>query len=361
MRTDEIAAVIGEFDLGGKFLSAISHPQGHINDTYIVSCDATGRVKQYVLQRINRNVFHNPELQMENIGRVLNHLQARERDPRRVLALVPTRDGAAFCKDNHGEYWRTYVYIENTKTCDVIDTPEQAYQAALSFGRFQNHLADLPEPRLRETIPDFHHTPKRFLAFEKTAADDPLGRSRDAGPEMELAYKHRGLAGVLTGLLERGKVPERVAHNDTKINNVLFDSKTGEGLAVLDLDTVMPGLSLFDFGDLVRGSVSAGAEDDEDLSKVSVRLPIFEGLARGFLEGAGNVLTKPERAHLAVSAKILAYELGLRFLTDFLAGDVYFKTIRPQQNLKRCRTQFRLVGKLIESEGKMSRVVQKLA
>ncbi len=362
-RPAEVEAACRRFDIPGEFVEVEPYVVGHINDTFKLTYAETGRQRHYILQRINRRIFREPEAQMANIERVLTHLGTKEKDPRRVGRLVRAKDGKAFWFDREGtgEYWRAYDFIEGSMSLDIVETPEQAHEAARVFGRFQSLLADLPGPRLSETILGFHDTPARLEAFEGAVSSDSHGRVREVGPEIEWARGQRAAAGVLMSLQKSGDIPERIVHNDTKVNNVLFDKKTGEGLCVVDLDTVMPGLSLYDFGDLVRSASISVREDSSDVSQVAVRLPIFEALVRGYLESAGELLNAAEREHLAFSGRLIAFELGLRFLTDYLTGDAYFRTARPGQNLDRCRLQFQLAKSLTASEGEMKAIVSRLS
>ncbi|HBL18155.1 MAG: hypothetical protein A2X36_13740 [Elusimicrobia bacterium GWA2_69_24] len=358
--TGALAGVAARFRLDGEVVRAEPHGRGHINDTYRIVCGRGRKRMRYILQHINRQVFPDPVGQIRNIDKVLAHLRRKQEDPRRLLTLVPTLDGKAYWRDPQGEFWRVYLYIEKARSRDSVRGPRQAYEAAKLFGAFQSSLADL-SGALAETIPGFHDTPKRYRDFARAARRDAAGRAREAAREIDFAGRNKEAAGILSRLAERDEVPTRIVHNDTKINNVLFDENTGEGLCVLDLDTVMPGLSLYDFGDMVRAGVNPAAEDEPDVSKVAVRLPVFEGFARGYLEGAAGMLNEVERAHLAASAKVISFELGLRFLTDFLNGDRYFKTSRPGQNLDRCRTQFRLMELLSRSEGELQAIVASAA
>jgi len=349
----DLAAVSTRFQVPGRFLSAEPYGTGHINDTYCVRFDQRGATVRYIVQRINHNVFKNPVALMDNIQRVTGHLQARVTDARRALTLIPTHDGQPVHRDQAGNYWRCYIFIENARTYDAVETPQQAFEAAKAFGRFQQMLADLPAPRLNETIPDFHHTPKRFAAFEAALAADSCNRAQSAHPEIECALRHK----AITDLLLRAGLPERTTHNDTKFNNVMLDDVTGEGICVIDLDTVMPGLVLYDFGDQVRTTTSPAKEDERDLTKVRMQMPMFEALVRGYLESAGSFLTEAEISYLPFAGKLITFEIGIRFLTDYLSGDTYFKVHRDGQNLDRCRTQFRLVESLEEQEEIMQQFV----
>ena len=348
-------AVAREFALGGEPLSAVPYGSGHINDTYLVRLGPGVRPDRFILQRINHHVFRRPDELMANVERVCAHAHAKllkagvaDAD-RRTLRLVPTRAGRAWLVDASGNRWRCYHFVADATGHDVIRTPEQAFAAAKAFGAFQAALADLPGGRLHETIPDFHHTPSRFARFRQALAQDAHGRAAASVQEIAFALARSHEVAVVTDGLRDGTLPERVTHNDTKLNNVLLDDATQEGVCVIDLDTVMPGSVLYDFGDLVRTSTSPAAEDETDLSKVRMQFPMFEALVRGYLEAARGFLTPREKALLPFAGKLITFEIGLRFLTDWLEGDVYFKTKRPGHNLDRARTQFRLVES-IESQ-----------
>lgn len=295
---------------------------------------------------------------MENIRRVTAHLARKitgQPDAgRRVLTLVPAFDGNPCWTDGAGGCWRVFPFIEETRTVDVIESPAQAFAVARAFGVFAWHLSDLPAPRLQETISAFHHTPRYFDALMKAVASDVSNRAALARREIEFAMQHEATGHVLLD----AHLPERVNHNDTKINNVLLDMATGEGVCVIDLDTVMPGLAPCDFGDLVRSAANPAREDEPDLSKVEMRFSLYEALLRGYLAGAGEVLTPAEKNLLPVSCQVIAFELGVRFLTDFLSGDVYFKTRREGQNLDRCRVQFKLVESMRLQEASMRRLLE---
>ena len=356
----DIRAIAREFDLLGEFLGAEPYGSGHINDTYRLTFQQAGVPVRYILQRINHHIFRNPDALMENVQRVTEHLAAKVKGQidasRRVLTLVPTRSGRGWHVDPDGNHWRVYLFIEKGRTFDAVESPGQAFQAAKAFGEFQGLLADLPAPRLHDTIPDFHHTPKRFEALVAAIRADAAGRAKLCKPEIEFALAHESMTGVLLN----ANLPERVTHNDTKLNNVILDEATGEGLCVIDLDTVMPGLALYDFGDMVRSTTSPAKEDERDLSKVAMQFPMFEALLRGYLAAAGGFLTPEEKELLAFSGKLITFEVGIRFLTDFLAGDVYFKIHRDGHNLDRCRTQFRLVESIEQQEGPMNNLMRQI-
>jgi len=342
----------GRFRFEGGLVAAEPYGPGHINDTFLVRCSGA----QYILQRINPDVFPDFDPQMGNIARVLDHLRAKEPDPRRLLTLIRTEAGSSFLRED-GAVWRAYAFIEGGRTLRELDI-SQAREAAAAFGRFQRRLSDLPPPRLFETLPGFHDTTQRLRELDAARRANPLGRSEEGEADLGFAWKHERLTEVLSGPAGRGELPERVVHNDTKADNVLFDAKTGEALCVVDLDTVMPGLSLNDFGDLVRSVVSAGREDDPGGG--GVRLDVFQALAEGYLAETGDMLSVKEAELLPLAPKVIAYELGMRFLADYLQGDTYFKTSRPGQNLDRCRAQFRLVDDLVAVEPDLVSIVRSI-
>jgi hypothetical protein len=359
-KEQNVGAAARQFQISGEFSSATSYGNGHINDTYRAIYDQAGVPSHYILQRINQNVFKNPLALMENVQRVTEHLAAQVAGQpdgaRRVLSLIPARDGKFWHVDAENEYWRVYHFIDHARTYDAVESTKQALQAAKAFGGFQKLLAGLPAPRLHDTIPDFHDTPKRFIALEKSIVADAVGRAKLAKPEIEFALAHK----PMTSALLDAKLPERVTHNDTKFNNVMLDDTTGEAICVIDLDTAMPGLALYDFGDMVRTTTSPALEDEQDLSKVTMQFPMFEALVRGYLEAAGGFLTKAEKQFLAFSGKLITFEIGIRFLADYLADDTYFKVHREGHNLDRCRTQFKLVESIEQQEEKMNRLVESI-
>ncbi len=342
-------AIAHEFTLVGDILAATPYGSGHINDTYKVDVQSERGPSRYVLQRINHKVFLRPDELMANVERVCAHAfsklqQAGTPDAeRRTLRLIPTRLSKAWHIDPAGNRWRCYHFIEGATGHDVVRSAEQAHAAAKSFGAFQALLADLPGGRLHETIPDFHHTPSRFARFQQALVQDAHGRAAASVPEIAFALARAHEVSVVVDALRDGTLPERVTHNDTKLNNVLLDDITQEGICVIDLDTVMPGSVLYDFGDLVRTSTSPAAEDETDLAKVRMQFPMFEALVKGYLETTRGFLTSKEKELLPFAGKLITFEIGLRFLTDWLEGDTYFKIKRPTHNLDRARTQFKLV------------------
>ncbi len=357
---NHIAAVASEFQIPGDFLVATHYGSGHINDTWCVVSNVNGGSNRTILQRINKKIFTNPDALMENIQRVTSHLArkvSQESDSdRRVLTLIPARNGRAWHRDAAGENWRAYRFIDRAHSYDAVQTVAQAFQAARAFGRFQELLSDLPAPPLHQIIRDFHNTPLRFAALQQAIASDSAGRANSAKSEIDFAFANQSVANILVD----ANLPQRVTHNDTKFNNVLIDDEKGEGICVIDLDTVMPGSVLFDFGDMVRTTTSPAAEDELDLSKVYMQFPMFEALVRGYLCSAGRFLTNAEKSHLATAGKVITYEQGIRFLADYLSGDMYYKVHHYSHNLDRCRTQFKLLESIIQQEKRMEQLVNSI-
>jgi len=349
----ELSAVVSAFQLDGEFVGGAPYGSGHINDSYCVECRAERGVVRSLLQRINGRVFKDPLSLMENVQRVTAHLAERvygEADAeRRVLRLIPARDGRGWHVDGAGDVWRAYRFIEGARTYDAVRSVKQAFEAAKAFGRFQKMLVDLPAPRLHDTIPDFHNTAKRYVTLERAIAEDAAGRAPLVKDEIDFARARAPIASVL----QEAGLPERITHNDTKFNNVMLDDVTGEGICVVDLDTVMPGLVLHDFGDMVRTTTSPAEEDERDLSKVTMQFWMFEALLRGYLSTAGEFLTREEKELLVVASKVIVFEQGIRFLTDHLNGDTYYKVHREGHNLDRCRTQFTLLESIENQEPAM--------
>ncbi len=364
---EQIAAVSRRFRMAGRFVGARPFGRGHIHESYQVDCAREGGLERYLLQRINRRVFSDPAALMGNIVRVTEHLQQRYRASgapdaaRRTLEVVRTVDGAPLFTSALGECWRTYRLVEGAQSHVVATDLEQIRRAGRAFGEFQAMLADLPGPRLAETIPGFHDTRARLAAFDRAVRQDVVGRAFEARREIEYARRYAWLAGVLPDLVASGAIPERIAHHDAKLDNLLFDSRTGAALCVVDLDTVMPGLSLFDFGDMARSMVCPAAEDEEDLSRVRVDADRFEALVRGYRQGVAGLLTPAEIAHLVTAAEVITYEQGLRFLTDHLMGDVYYRIREPGHNLLRCRNQFHLLGGLCDRQDDLTALALRTA
>ena len=362
MNNDQrLADVVREFQIAGELKNSTPYGSGHINDTYCAVFEQDGRQARFIVQRINRTTFTHPEALMENVERVTRHLAAKSAgapdSSRHVTTLIASCSGRAWHVDASGSYWRVFQFIEHTRAFDRVQSTEQAFEAAKAFGRFQQLLADLPAPQLHDTIPDFHNTPKRFALFEKAIAADVVGRAGAAQREIEFALHRRSMASLLLD----ANLPQRVTHNDAKLNNVLLDEATGEGLCVIDLDTVMMGLAPYDFGDMVRTMTSASDEDERDLSKIDMQFPMFDALVRGYLATAGDFLTEQEKLHLVYAGKLITFEQGIRFLTDHLAGDTYYKVHREGHNLDRCRTQFKLVESIELQEAKMHALMLSLS
>ena len=359
----QLQEISKKFQIYGEILHAEPCKIGHINETYTATYDQGGTRVRYIHQKINQNVFQNPEGVMENVMRVTTHLRNKLVEEkagditRRTLTVVPTRAGHSYFRNRAGDFWRTFVFIEGVQTFEAVQTVEQAYQAGFAFGQFQRLLSDLPGARLHETIPSFHNTRLRFGALQKAIADDHYNRAVLAKAEIEAALKLEPIVDVLLNALARGEIPERVTHNDTKFNNVMMDVVSGKAMCVVDLDTVMPGLVHYDFGDMVRTTTSPTVEDELDLTKVQMQMPMFETLACGFLQGCGGFLTPAEKSHLAFCGKLITFTIGIRFLTDFLNGDKYFRVHRPQHNLDRCRTQLKLVESIAQQEEQMQKLV----
>ncbi len=336
---------------------------GHINETYIATYNQGGTIVRYVHQRLNTEVFRDPDGVMRNITRATTHIRAKleaagARDvTRRVLTVVPTREGQAYYRSGNGGCWRTFVFVENVRTFEAVQSPEQAQEAGRAFGEFQRLLHDLPGARLEETIPHFHHTRRRFEALVRAVDADGFNRAQEAGAEIAFVLAHEKVVDVILKAMARKQIPERATHNDTKFNNVMLDEGTQRAMCVVDLDTVMPGCALYDFGDMVRTTTSPTLEDELDLGKVQMRMPLFRALCRGYLEEAGPMLNKHERNLIAFAGKLITFTIGLRFLTDYLSGDTYFRVHRPNHNLDRARTQF----KLVESIERQEEAMQKFA
>ena len=355
-----------QFQIYGQILHAEACKIGHINETYTATYDQGGVLVRYIHQRINQSVFRNPVGVMENVMRVTTHLRSKLQSQtarqmtRRALTIVPTRDGKAYYCDGNGEFWRTFVFVERVQSFESVQTPTQACEAGRAFGEFQALVADLPGARLHETIPDFHNTRKRFETLKRAIEEDHCNRAHSAAREIEFALKQEPWIGTLLDAHAAGEVPERITHNDTKFNNVMLDWETGRAMCVVDLDTVMPGLVHYDFGDMVRTTTSPTLEDEKDLSKVEMQMSMFQALAQGYMKAVEGFCTPAERRYLAFSGKLITYTIGIRFLADYLMGDNYFRVHRPDHNLDRCRTQFRLVESIAQQEEAMQKFVDSL-
>ncbi|MCI6374261.1 MAG: aminoglycoside phosphotransferase family protein [Clostridiales bacterium] len=346
-------------------ITAEPYGNGHINDTLCVCVKTQEGTRRYIMQRVNRYVFKRPEDVIANIARVTEYLRgiiaAEGGDPaRETLTLVPTADGKLFAYDEDGELWRMYLFIEETISRDLPDTPELFALSGAAFGRFQRQMGGFPAASLVESIPDFHNTPARYAQLMDAVARNEAGRLGEVGEELAFCRRYEREVHTLLDALAAGEIPLRVTHNDTKLNNVLLDAQTGRGVCVIDLDTVMPGLAAYDFGDSIRFGATTAEEDERDLSKVSLSLPMFEAFARGFLGEAGQVMGRREIELLPMGAKLMTLECGMRFLADYLNGDKYFRIHRPGHNLDRAHTQFALVRSMEENWDAMQEIVRKI-
>ncbi len=344
------------FRMNGQPVSCLCFGHGHINHTLKITTD-TG--SEYILQRINKYVFKDPVKVMANASAVTNHICSKIDDPRLSLHFIPTLDGKYYHRDPDGEFWRMYDFAEGF-CLDAPESEEDFYQSALAFGRFQQLLADFPADTLYETIPEFHNTVDRFRQLKESIAADNVGRVASAQADIQFALEQEPIGGILQNMREAGELPLRVTHNDTKLNNVLLDRETRKGLCVLDLDTVMPGLSVHDFGDSIRFGAATAAEDEPDTSKMTLDLHLFEVYTRGFLEAAPS-LSQVEIDMLSLGALTMTLEVGIRFLKDYLDGDLYFKTAYDNHNLVRARTQLALVADMKTKWTEMEAIVKRIA
>ena len=360
----DVLAVCGAFALHGTPVSAEPFGNGHINDTFrIRTQDEAGHPTEYILQRINTSIFRDPLAVMRNIRAVTEHvarrIRARGGDAlRQTLTVVSARDGAPCYFDADGSCWRADLMITDSVSHDTADSPAMLESAARTFGEFFMDLDDFPADQLAETIPLFHNTPNRLRQFEEAVARDAAGRAQDVAKEIADVRAFAGETGYLTDRLADGRLPLRVTHNDTKLNNILFDRRTNEGLCVIDLDTVMPGLTAYDFGDAIRVGGNTADEGDPDISHVSISLPNFTAFARGFLSAVHGVITDEEAASLVMGAKLMTWECASRFLADYLNGDVYFKIHYPTQNLDRARNQIALVQDIDRHQAQLEAIVK---
>ena len=356
-----IESVISAFTVEGKVVDCIPFGNGHINDTRLVTMD---NGTQYVAQRINKNVFKRPDLLMENYVGVTKFVRKKIEemggDPlREVLNAIPAKDGKYYVIDEEGQYWRLLVYVTESMSYDQVERPEQFYDSAVSFGDFQYMLRDYPAETLHETIVNFHNTPDRYRQLMEAIENDAKGRLAEVSAEVEFAKAREEFAWTLEKAHKEGRLPLRVTHNDTKLNNILFDINTGKTLCVVDLDTIMPGYSVNDFGDSIRFGATTALEDETDLSKVNFDISLYELYVKGFIEGAKGGLTEGELEMLPIGAIMMTFECGMRFLADYLNGDTYFRIHRPSHNLDRCRNQFKLVSDMEAHLDEMRAIVKK--
>lgn len=358
---------IANFRYDGVLIDERPYGSGHINDTFLLTFDISGMgTIRVILQRMNDSIFKEPEKLMENILGVTSYLRKiiieNGGDPEReTLNVIRTVANRPYFVDSEGGYWRSYKFIEGATCYDQVESPEDFYQSAVSFGNFQRLLAEYPAETLHETIEGFHDTKARFETFKKAVEADACGRAASVQKEIQFVLDHEDVANVFGDMLAKGEIPLRVTHNDTKLNNIMIDDKTRRGICVIDLDTVMPGLAMNDFGDSIRFGASTAAEDEQDLSKVSCDMDLFDIYAKGFIEGCGGKLTDKEIELLPMGAKVMTFECGMRFLTDYLEGDHYFKIHREGHNLDRCRTQFKLVEDMEAKWDTMQEIIKKYA
>lgn len=358
----DVKELIQRFSIEGEVVSANIFGEGHINETYLIKTTADGGERKYIFQKINQGLFPDPEKLMNNIRLVtdFNRKKIAERggDPdRESLTLICTKDGFPYLKTEYGNF-RVYKYIDGI-AYQVVEKPEHFYQSAVAFGNFANLLAEFDAKSLYEVLPDFHNTVKRFNDFKKSLEANASGRADDVKEEIEFVLSREKYCNVITSLLESGEMPTKVTHNDTKLNNVMFDKNTGKYLAVIDLDTIMPGSICYDFGDSIRFGCNPCAEDERDLSKVNFDINLFEQYAKGYLSAVGDGATRIERDNLAFSSILMTYECGMRFLADYIDGDKYFRINRENQNLDRARTQFKLIRDMEKLLPEMKAIVDK--
>ncbi|MDE7331079.1 MAG: aminoglycoside phosphotransferase family protein [Lachnospiraceae bacterium] len=359
----ELFQIAEKFQVEGVKKSVVPHGSGHINDTFLLTCHEGEEEKHYILQRMNHEVFKDPKGLMENVVGVTTFLQKKIREnggdsQREALNVIPTRLGEFYYVHEDGTYWRMYLFVEDSVSYDAVERKEDFYESAVAFGHFQKLLEEYPAASLHETIPNFHNTIDRLAKFKAAVEKDICGRAEGVQDEIRFVMDRADDCHILCDMLASGEVPLRVTHNDTKLNNIMIDNQTGKGICVIDLDTVMPGSALYDYGDSIRFGANTGAEDEKDLTKISCDLELFALYTKGFTEGCEGSLTEKEIKMLPMGAKLMTLECGMRFLTDYLEGDVYFKIHRPEHNLDRCRTQFAMVKDMEDKWEKMQSIVE---
>ena len=365
-KMEKIKSIADEFAFRGTLKKAEPYGDGHINDTYALVYEKHGEQKRYILQKMNKSVFPDIKTLMNNVAAVTDFLRKRIRErggnsERETLTLIRTKTGESYFTDKDGECWRAFLFIENTIAYQTVENAEVFEDTGRAFGVFIAGLADFDASVLGEVIKKFHDTKDRYVKFVAALDADKKGRAASAAEEIAFEKKRKDYCGRVIDMLERGEIPLRVTHNDTKLNNILVDADTKKAVCVIDLDTIMPGSLLYDFGDAVRFGCSTAAEDEKDLSKVDFDITLYEAFTKGFLDGIGDRITEKERENLAFGSILMTYECGMRFLTDYLDGDNYFKTKYPEHNLVRCRTQFRLVERMEEKLEEMNHIASKYA
>lgn len=357
--------IVKNFKFEGELVESNNNPSGHINDTYILECRREDKsIIKYILQRINLDIFGDPDNLMQNIVSVTRHIAGKVKKQggnplRETLNVIETLDGKYYYKDENGMCFRAFHFIDNAKTYQMVEEPKHMYTTGKALGKFQKQLDDFSADKLYETIPAFHNTAKRYEAFLKAIDKDKSGRVKDIQTEINYIKDRSEQMSSLVDMLDKGQLPLRVTHNDTKFNNIMIDINTGEGVAVIDLDTVMPGLSLYDFGDAVRSGATTALEDEIDLSKVSFDMNLFEEFTKGYLEEMKGILVENEINTLALSAKIITLELAMRFLMDHIDGDIYFRIHRENHNLDRARNQLKIASDIEKNMKAMEEIVKK--
>ncbi len=360
----DIREIFSFFDTEGTFSDAVTCGSGHIHDTYRIINTEKDK-DDYILQRINNNVFRKvPELQ-QNIERVTRHIQFRLSQipgsdiKRESLTLIRTKKGGSWIKDEDNNYWRLFIYIADHRSYDIVDSPSKAFEGGRAIGRFQAMLADLPGEPLHETIPFFHHVGKRLDTFLNSVRTDIAGRAAGVSEEIDFVLKRAEEMKVIISLGDEGKIPLRITHNDTKFNNILFDNND-KALCVIDLDTVMPGYVHYDFGDAIRTAANVASEDETDLSRIRMNIELYKAFSKGYLSEAADTLNDVEKEYLAFAPKLITYIMAVRFLTDYLDGDVYYKIHHPNHNLDRARAQMKLVKSMEEQSAEMQKIIRKI-
>ncbi len=360
-----IEKIISNFRVYGDFIDAKPFGNGHINDTFLTTYNQAGIEVKYILRKINKYVFKYPEIVIENTVNVISHVteklkaEGEKEISNNVMQLIKSKNSNFHFVDENRDYWCVVLFLENTYSIEFVEKDEQAYQAAKAFGRFQKYLVDADLNQFKETIPNFHNLKSRLLIFNNALEKGNIGRIKEAREEIEKAKSYNYLSKKITSLLSKNELPIRITHNDAKINNVLLNKETHEGQCVIDLDTIMPGTVLYDFGDMVRTFTSPFEEDEKDLSKVTICISIFEALVKGYLEELSDELTEIESTNLIYGAKVIIYEQALRFLSDYLMNDVYYKTNYLEHNLVRARTQFALLESIETKTAELESIIMK--
>ena len=361
---EKIKTISSNFNIPGEIIGYGVIDNGHINKTFYVTCSDSGENRRFLLQNINTSVFKNPIQLMSNVIKVIGFLKDKITQiggdaQRETLTVFPTKDGENCYFDKNGSCWRIYNFVENSFTYNAIESPELFFSVGEAFGNFLGLLSDFPMDELYETIPDFHDTRKRVFNFENSVKNDTAGRVSFVADEISYVLNSKDKTGIIVDMLSSGELPMRVTHNDTKLNNVMFDSDTKKAVCVVDLDTVMPGSALYDFGDAIRYGANTGAEDEKDLSRVSLDEELYRQYVRGYMSKAAKSLTEKEVELLPLSAWMMTFECGMRFLNDYIDGDVYFGISYPEHNLDRCRSQFELAKDIERKFGVLSEITAK--